>query len=105
MYAGRVTSWRQIGIEATGFPAGPAGCDYRRGCGTIPRRGRDRGPQGRVAASRAWCKGRSLPCTAVEAEGRYEHPWGATRGGVAQVQSPFALKRRSWSARGTFWAR
>jgi hypothetical protein len=46
VYAGRVTSWRQIGIEATGFPAGPAGCDYRRGCGTIPRRGRDREPTG-----------------------------------------------------------
>ena len=59
-------------------------------------------PQGRVAASRAWCKGRSLPCTAVEAEGRYEHPWGATRGGVAQMWAVVALMLRSRSHRGTF---
>jgi hypothetical protein len=59
-------------------------------------------PQGRAAASRAWCKGRSLPCTAVEAEGRYEHPWGATREGVAQMWTLAALMIRLRSHRGTF---
>ena len=40
--------------------------------------------QGRAAASRACCKGRSLPCTTMEAGGGYEHPWGVTRDGVAE---------------------
>ena len=60
--------------------------------------------QGRAAASRAWCKGRSLPCTAMEAGGGYEHPEGRALDGLAEVRPRVALMSRSRSPRGTFRA-